>query len=197
MVNKMNKLFVATNNKHKIEEIDSILKNININIELLCPNDFNDHDEPIENGLSYKENAYIKAKYYYDKYHLPTIADDSGISIEYFSGLPNIHSSRFLGQFDYEEKNEKILELMKYIKNRNAKFECWICYINNDEVKYYEGINPGEISFEAKGNEGFGYDPIFLIKEYNKTEAELGNAYKNEHSHRAKALKAWVNDLEK
>lgn len=197
MVFNMDKLFIATNNDHKKEEINIILKNNGINIELFSPKDFNDHDEPIENGLTYKENAYIKAKYYYDKYHLPTLADDSGLSIKYFNDLPGIHSARFLKGFNIEETNEYIIDLMKYVKNRDALFECWICFINNDEVKYYQGLNPGEIALEPKGNEGFGYDPIFLIKEFNKTEAELGNAYKNEHSHRAKALKAWVNDLEK
>ena len=166
MVFNMDKLFIATNNDHKKEEINTILKNNGINIELVSPKDFNDHDEPIENGLTYND-------------------------------LPGIHSARFLKGFNIEETNNYIIELMKYVKHRDALFECWICFINNDEVKYYQGLNPGEIALKAKGNERFGYDPIFLIKEFNKTEAELGNAYKNEHSHRAKALKAWVNDLEK
>lgn len=193
----MKELFIASNNAHKIEEIDTILKNNGLDIKLLCPKDFDCFEEPVENGYSYKENAYIKAKYYYDKFHLPTLADDSGISIKYFNNQPNIHSSRFLKQYNVEEKNKKILELMKYVNKRDAYFECWICFINNDEVKYYQGINNGEIAREEKGKEGFGYDPIFLIKEFNKTEAELGNKYKNENSHRAKALKAWVKDLEK
>ncbi len=193
----MKELFIASNNAHKIYEIGEILKKNGFETKLLCPRDFNDHDEPVEDGNTYAENAYIKAKHYYDKYGYPTLADDSGISIDYFGGRPNIHSSRFLGQFSDQEKNEKVLEMMKNVKNRKAVFEAVICFIQNDDVRYYHGENPGEIALEAKGEEGFGYDPIFLIPAYGKTEAELGDVYKNENSHRARALKKWVNDLEK
>ena len=194
----MDKLFIASNNSHKIGEIKDILLRNGVDIEIVCPKDLNDTSEPEENGSSFKENAYIKAKYYYDKYHLATIADDSGICIDAFDGGPGIYSARFLSEYDYVTKNNIILERMKDATNRKATFYDVICFINEvGEVNYYEGINEGEISYEQRGTEGFGYDPIFLIPEYNKTEAELGQSFKNEHSHRAKALKKWVIDAKK
>lgn len=190
----MDKLFIASNNAHKINEIKQILIDNGLIIDVFCPKDFDCKDEPIEDGLSFEENAYIKAKYYFDLYKMPTLADDSGITIEYFNDLPGIHSSRFLHCDDYVEKNEKILDLMKNVKNRNAKFIDVICFIDeNQNVSYSRGENAGLIAFEQKGDKGFGYDPIFIIPEFNKTEAELGEEYKNKYSHRAKALQKWVN----
>lgn len=194
----MDKLFIASNNKDKIAEIKEILSQNNIEIELVTPSSFDDHDEPIEDGKSFEENAYIKAKYYHDKYHLPTIADDSGISIDFFDGKPGIHSARFLQPLNYVEKNDFILYLMRNTNNRKASFIADLCYIDeNDKASHYLGINEGEIARHQAGNEGFGYDPIFLIPKYNKTEAELGNDYKNANSHRAKALKKWIEDVKK
>ena len=193
----MKTIFIASNNAHKIYEIGEILERNGIKVHLLCPKDFDDHDEPVEDGTTYYENAYIKANHYYQKYGYPTLADDSGISIKYFGWRPNIHSSRFLHEFGDAGKNQKILEMMEGVKDREAVFEAVICYIEDGNVKYYHGENRGEIALEAKGNEGFGYDPIFLIPAYRKTEAELGDAYKNANSHRARALEKWVNDLEK
>ncbi len=193
----MNYLFIASNNAHKISEIKEILKKDHPEVKILCPKDMGDHTEPEEDGTTYEENAYIKANYYYTKYGYPTIADDSGISIKYFNWGPNIHSSRFLSEYGDQGKNLKVLEMMEGVKDREAVFEAVICYINDGKVKYYHGENRGEIALEARGEEGFGYDPIFLIPEYGKTEAELGNAYKNANSHRARALEKWVKDLEK
>lgn len=194
----MNKLMVATNNAHKLEEINDIFKSLNFNVELVSPNSFNDHTEPIEDGLTFKDNAYIKAKYYYDKYHMPTIADDSGIYIKYFNNYPGVHSSRFLHANTNEERNIKILELMKNVKDRTCIFNCWLCYIDeNGVVKFFSATLDGEISTEAKGEFGFGYDPIFFLKEFNKTNAELTNYGKNKISHRFKVLKDFVNEVNK
>ena len=191
----MQKLFIASNNRNKIEEIRDILDRNGIRLELVCPNDYGCHEEPEENGLSFEENAYIKAKFYHDRFHLPTIADDSGISIDYFGGAPGIHSARFLPQFNYEEKCERIIEMMKDVKDRKARFIDCLCFIDEEgTVRYYRGVNEGSIAYQRAGNEGFGYDPIFVIPTYGKTEAELGQTYKNEHSHRAKALKEWISN---
>lgn len=191
----MKKLFIASNNAHKLEEIRDILKRNNIEIELICPKDLNDTDEPVEDGKTFEENAYIKAKYYYDKYSYPTIADDSGICIDYLDGRPGIHSARFLPDLNYDQKCDYIVNLMKNVTNRGAQFVDCLCFIDEKgNVHYYKGINEGRIAENKAGSEGFGYDPIFIIPEFNKTEAELGQAYKNEHSHRAKALKKWIED---
>lgn len=192
----MNKLFIASNNEHKINEIKDILKRNKVEYEIFCPKDFNDHDEPEENGKTFQENAYIKAKYYFDKYKMTTLADDSGICIDFFDGGPGIHSARFLSSLNYSDKNDFIIYLMRDTNNRKATFVDCLCMINeNGDVSYYEGKNEGSIAYEQKGSDGFGYDPIFVIPKYNKTEAELGQKYKNEHSHRAKALKMWIEDV--
>ena len=191
----MKKLFIASNNGHKIEEIADILKRNNVEIELVCPKDFDCSEEPVENGRTFAQNARIKAQFYYDRFHLPTIADDSGICIDYLGGNPGIHSARFLHGMNYDQKCDYVLELMKGVKERGAQFVDCMCFIDkNGEISEYEGINEGQIAYEKAGHEGFGYDPIFLIPKFNQTEAELGAAYKNEYSHRAKALKKWITD---
>lgn len=192
----MKKLFIGSQNKHKIDEINAILKNNDLNIELFSPFSFNDDSDPIENGLSFEENATIKAKFYFDKYHLPTIGEDSGICIDYLKGLPGIYSKRFFDDLNNYDKNEKIIELLKNADNRNAHFVTCICYIDEKgDTHIFNGINNGTIAFKQAGHEGFGYDPIFVIPEFNKTEAELGNDYKNENSHRARAFKEFINYL--
>lgn len=192
----MKKLFIASNNPHKLEEIRDILEQNGVSIELLCPKDMGYTQEPVEDGNTFAENAYIKAKFYHDLCCLPTIADDSGICIDHFDGKPGIHSARFLPEMDYPQKCAYIVEQMKDVKdNRGAQFYDCLCFIDGQgTVRYYEGVNQGEIAYEPAGDKGFGYDPIFLIPQYNKTEAELGEDYKNEYSHRAKALKKWIID---
>ena len=191
----MNKLFIASNNKDKIREIEDILERNDVHLELVTPKDMDHHEEPVEDGSTFEENAYIKARYYHDLFGMPTIADDSGICIDYFGGKPGIHSARFLPEMTYPEKNAYIIEVMKDVTERGAQFVDCLCFIDKDnEVHYYKGINEGQIAYEAAGDKGFGYDPIFLIPSYNKTEAELGDDYKNEYSHRAKALKKWIID---
>ncbi len=191
----MNKLFIASNNADKINEIREILAINGIEMELICPHDLDCQEEPEEDGATFEENAFIKASFYYNIFHLPTIADDSGICIDYFSGKPGIHSARFLPEMGYPEKCRYIVEVMKDVKDRGARFVDCLCFIDkNGAVHYYRGENEGRIAEEPAGDKGFGYDPIFLIPEFNKTEAELGEAYKNVYSHRAKALKKWIVD---
>ncbi|MDO4197623.1 MAG: RdgB/HAM1 family non-canonical purine NTP pyrophosphatase [Erysipelotrichaceae bacterium] len=194
----MNKLFIASSNAHKISEINTILEQNGIYLELVCPKDFDCKEEPCENGKTFKENSEIKALFYYNLYHLPTLADDSGICIDYFNGLPGIYSARFFGDIDYKTKNDIVLKMMENTDNRAAQFVADICYADESgNVHHYEGINPGLISHVQKGTDGFGYDPIFLIEEYGMTEAELGETYKNEYSHRAVAMKKWIEDVRK
>ena len=192
----MKKLFIASSNGHKLEEIRDILKRNNVNdIEIVCPKDLLITEEPDENGTTFEENAFIKASFYHDKIGLPTIADDSGICIDFFDGQPGIHSARFMSELDYPERNAKIVEMMKDTDNRGAQFVDVLCFIDKDNnVYYYKGINEGEIARKPAGVKGFGYDPIFLIPQYGLTEAELGEEYKNEYSHRAKALRKWILD---
>ena len=188
----MEKLFVATSNAHKLEEIKEILKLYGIERELVCPASFDDHDEPVEYGKSFKDNALIKARYWFNKYHLPTIADDSGLTIHFFNEFPGIYSARFMQNYSYFEKNSWILKGMKNESDREAKFHCVIAYINENTEECFEGILQGEIADSIKGEHGFGYDPIFFLPELNKTTSELSPEEKNRLSHRSLALRKWA-----
>lgn len=188
----MEKLFVATSNAHKLEEIKEILKLYGIERELVCPASFDDYDEPVEDGKSFKDNALIKARYWFNKYHLPTIADDSGLTIHFFNEFPGIYSARFMQDYSYFEKNSWILKGMKNESDREAKFHCVIAYINENTEECFEGILQGEIADSIKGEHGFGYDPIFFLPELNKTTSELSPEEKNRLSHRSLALRKWA-----
>lgn len=192
----MKKLFIATGNENKLYEFDLIFKEFGLDIEIVSPKDFNDNSDPVEDGKTFEENAIIKAKYFYNKYHLPTIADDSGICVEFLNNFPGIYSARFMKTHSYEEKCEALITVLQDAPNRNASFNAVIAYIDeNGDIHTFEGINKGTIAYKCAGNEGFGYDPIFVIPKYNKTEAELGLAYKNRYSHRALATQKFVQYL--
>lgn len=180
------KLILASHNKNKIKEFKDILKDTNI--ELISLTDLNDYEEIIEDGNTFLDNALIKAKSISLKYNLPAISDDSGLEITALNNAPGIYSSRYSSNGDLGN-NLKVLKELEGIKDRSASFTCVIVvYYPNDEYHSFEGIWHGHISNEIKGNNGFGYDPIFIPKGYNKTSAELGEEVKSQISHRAKAL---------
>ena len=183
----MKKILIATSNQHKVEEFRHILKDSDI--ELISLKELDDHNEVVEDGKTFQENSYLKAKFYHDLYHLPTMADDSGISISYLNNYPNIHSSRFMEHLGEKRRNQLITEIMKDVTDRRAFFTTVITYIDDEKTLTFEGIYSGEIAQKPEGEGGFGYDPIFYVKEMGKTMGVLGNAYKDQHSHRAIALR--------
>lgn len=191
----MKKILIASSNKHKIQEFNKMLNPLGIDV--VSPSDFNDFDDVEEKGKTFKENALIKAKYYFDKYHLPTIADDSGISIAYFGGLPNIYSARFLKNLNYKDKNNLICKIMKGVNNRHAHYTCHLVYLDQSECVHFEAYLYGLIAEKPMGEHGFGYDPIFLVGEEGKTLGELSADVKAKISHRAKALMKLVAYFEK
>ena len=195
----MKKILIATSNAHKVKEVKDIFDSLNFDVELITPKDLdpNNKNEPVEDGDSFKENSYIKAKFYYDLYHIPTIADDSGICIDFYDGKPGIYSARWLKELSYKEKNEKITNDLKDSDNRGAQFVCGITYIDDDQTLYFEGVLKGSIANKPQGLEGFGYDPIFIIDGQSKTTAELGEDFKKYNSHRALALRKLVEYFEK
>ncbi len=195
----MKKILIATSNTHKVKEVKDIFDSLNFDVELITPKDLDPYNknEPVEDGDSFKENSYIKAKFYYDLYHIPTIADDSGICIDFYDGKPGIYSARWLKELSYKEKNEKITNDLKDSDNRGAQFVCGITYIDDDQTLYFEGILKGNIANKPQGLEGFGYDPIFIIDGQSKTTAELGEDFKKYNSHRALALRKLVEYFEK
>ncbi len=186
----MKKLLVASSNEHKFFEIKKMLENIEV--ELLSLKDLECFDDVTEDGRTFAENALIKARYYYEKFKIPTIADDSGIIIDYFNNFPGIYSARFLKNLKNNERNEMIVNILKDVSNKNASFTASIAYVGKIE-KVFIGKMLGKISDKVEGELGFGYDPIFIPDGYDKTISQLGDDIKNKISHRSKAINEFIN----
>ncbi|NEZ46835.1 XTP/dITP diphosphatase [Clostridium niameyense] len=192
------KVIVASNNSHKIREIKEIL--IKYNMEVMSMKEAGIEVDIEENGKTFMENAFKKA----DTIHklMPKcmiIADDSGLMVDALGGAPGIYSARFAGEHgNYKKNNEKLLSLLKDEKNKNAKFVSAVVFIINDEeiIKVQGEIN-GVIIDEEKGENGFGYDPLFYVPKYNKTFAQMESELKNAISHRANALSKLQREIEK
>ena len=177
------KIVLASSNKHKVQEINEIVFGTGIEF-ILPPEGF----DPEENGTTFEENSYIKAKEAWKLSKTWVLADDSGLCIDALNGKPGIYSARYAQTPAL--RIERILKEMNGIQNRKAHFTCAMTLINpsgNVEFKY-QGICEGSIINEPKGTNGFGYDPIFLVKGDTRTMAELSEAEKNQISHRSKAL---------
>ena len=191
------KIVFATNNKHKLDEIRSILGS---EIEVLSLQDIGCNADIPETGTTLEENAMQKAEYVYNHYHLSCFADDTGLEVDALNGAPGIYSARYAGGegHDSEANMQKLLKELGENNNRKARFRTVIALIQKKdvcpcgctsikEVHRFEGIVEGEITREKSGAEGFGYDPIFRPDGYDKTFAELGMEIKNQISHRARA----------
>lgn len=187
----MNNLVVATRNKKKLREIQEIISDSNINV--MSIDDFPDAPDILEDGKTFEENARKKAVEIAKFTNCLTLADDSGLEIDYLKGQPGVYSSRFAGEKATDsDRNMKVLNLMKNASpdDRKARFRCAIAIARPDGYnEVVTGVCEGQIALEPKGNQGFGYDPIFIVPEYGKTFAELGLEKKNQISHRALALK--------
>ncbi len=180
------KLVIASNNKHKIEEIKAIIGN---RFDLLSMNDIGFHEDIVEDADTFIGNALIKARTIYNKYQLNCFADDSGLIVESLNNEPGVYSARYAGEPTNHENNiNKVLDKLKGIENRKAKFVSVIALIIDGQEFLFEGEVEGTIRKEKKGSNGFGYDPIFEPKGYQITFAEMSEEEKNAISHRAKAL---------
>ncbi len=184
------KAILASNNAHKLEEIHDILKDFNY--ELLSMKAAGLDIEIEENGSTFEENSLIKAKAVVAELNSIAIADDSGLMVDALDGAPGIYSARFAGEpCSDQNNNEKLLELLKNTDpdKRTAKFVSVITMVfPNGETIVARGEAPGKIGYEYKGDNGFGYDPLFVDELTGLTFAELSSAEKNERSHRARAL---------
>ena len=178
-------ILIATHNEHKKEEIQQILGG-----EFLVKSltDYNIHEEIVEDGNTFKENAKIKAKYCFEKTGIPSIGDDSGLVVEALDGRPGIYSARYAGDHDFAKNIGKVLEELQNIENRKAYFITVLCYYDASGVHYFEGKVHGNLLTENKGHKGFGYDPIFVPNGYENTFAEMLPEDKNKISHRKKAI---------
>lgn len=190
------KILLGTNNLHKIEEmtriINDFIKNKGFKIDVVNLNDLPKVAEPVEDGISFIENAMIKARYFYNIYKIPVICDDSGLVVNALDGKPGIFSARYAGNNIIHSTDElnrlKVLNELKEEKNRDANFTCSMVYY--DGVKFINAtkITEGYILEQVIGENGFGYDPIFYSKDLNKPLGLATNEEKDSISHRSRAL---------
>lgn len=186
-------LIFATNNKHKLEEISHLTEGI---IEIKSLSQVNINEDIPETHETLKENAIEKAVYIYEKYGFNCFADDTGLEIEVLDGRPGVYSARYAGEnCSFEENVNKVLAEMAGCKNRTARFRTVIALIINGKIHTFEGKVEGTIISEKLGNQGFGYDPVFLPDGYNQTFAEMDIKIKNTISHRARALQKFLEHL--
>ncbi len=179
----MKKFVFATNNLHKLEEVNAIIDD---KIELLTLNDINCHTDIPETADTLEGNALIKAKFVYDNYHKDCFGDDTGLEVEALNGEPGVYSARYAGEgHDSEANIKKLLHNLEGVANRKARFRTVFALIADGKEHYFEGIINGEIIKVRKGTSGFGYDSIFVPEGYTQTFAEMGNDIKNKISHRA------------
>lgn len=207
------KMIVASNNQHKIMEIRAIMEELGYEVSSLKDEAIN--LEPEENGETFLDNAYIKAKAIYDyvmererlssnsgaekeEQQIFVLADDSGLSVDYLKGAPGIYSARYAGkQGDDAANNKKLLKELSGVakEDRGAKFVCAIVLIGENLDIRVQGESAGFIIEEEKGRQGFGYDPLFFSTDLQKTFAEASSVEKNRVSHRGKALEKLRDEL--
>lgn len=181
----MKEFILATGNAHKAEEFAVLFKETNISIKAAASK-----LEVVEDGNTFQENALKKALAYYEKFKIPVVADDSGITVEALPDELGIYSARFGGEgLTDRQRAELLLEKLNGQESRNAYFSCVLCfYLSPEEIYFFEGRMEGEISNSYIGEGGFGYDPVFCPKTFpDQTIAQL-EEWKNENSHRAKAV---------
>lgn len=189
------KILLASSNNHKKREIMALLEGMGI--EILTLKDLGYTQEIPEDGETFLENSAIKAHWAFRATGLPTLADDSGISVRAMGYEPGIRSARFLSpEADSREKNLEILHRLEGEQDRQAHYTCALTFLDRDSSFVTEQYCYGLIAQGESGGEGFGYDPIFLLPELGKTMAELDPEEKNRLSHRGKALTAFRNYLE-
>lgn len=188
----MKDLVFATHNAHKLEEIRAILNEYNI----LGLNDINCHTDIIEDANTLEGNAIIKANFVTNNYNINCFADDTGLEVEALDGAPGVYSARYAGEnCSYQDNVIKLLDALKNIENRKARFRTVIA-LNLDGKQYtFEGIVNGIITKEQHGEKGFGYDPIFLPDGYDMTFAEMPLEIKNKISHRGIATQKLIEFL--
>lgn len=183
------KLILSTGNKHKVDEIKDILKDLNI--QVLSKNELDIEEFDVEeDGTTLEENSIKKAKALAEKCDYMVIADDTGLFVNALNGQPGVYSSRYAGEEGNDLKNcLKLLDNLEGMGDRSAYFKTVIALVTEDKTIYtLEGICKGSIIEERRGSGGFGYDPVFKPEGYDQTFSQLGVETKNKISHRAKAL---------
>ena len=189
------KLVFATNNEHKLAEVQKMLGN---RFELLSLKAIECFEDIPETSPTLEGNASQKAHYIYEKYGVNCFADDTGLEVEAINMEPGVYSARYAGpQRDANDNMEKLLSVLDKINNRKARFRTVISLIINGEETLFEGIVNGKILTERNGDEGFGYDPIFQPDGYEESFAQMDMTVKNTISHRGRAVENLISYLKK
>jgi XTP/dITP diphosphohydrolase len=182
---------VATQNRGKVREIKKVMKGLGFRI--LSLNDFPGVPQVEEDGKSFLENALKKARFYSKYFGRLTLADDSGLEVDFLKGRPGVYSARYAGKgASTRENNQKLLKEMEAVplSKRGARFKCVLAVVSPEGKEVVvEGSCGGRIGFKEVGKKGFGYDPLFVLPSYGKTMAQLTLEEKNRISHRGKALR--------
>jgi len=195
----MKEIVLASSNKGKVREVEMMMMDMGIKVIPLSETTFTEEIE--ENGATFEENAVIKAKAVADVLGVPVLADDSGLEIDFLDKAPGIYSARYLGHdTPYSVKNQMILENLQDVpkEQRTARFVCSMALaMPYGAVLTTTATMEGEIGYEIKGENGFGYDPIFFLPEFGMSSAEISPEQKNEISHRGKALRQMKEEIAK
>ena len=190
------KIIAATKNKNKLREFGEILKGF----EIISQEEAGIDIDVEETGATFEENSRLKAEAIYNATGIAAIADDSGLCVDALGGEPGVYSARYGGEgLDDEGRVQLLLKNMKKVpdEKRTARFVCVITMVSNDGIITARGECEGVINHAPKGENGFGYDPVFYMKEYGKTTAEMSPGEKNAVSHRGKALKIFAEKMKK
>ena len=195
---KINEIVVASNNRHKIAELNTFISRYFPGVKLLSLSDIGFSGEIVEDGATFEENALIKARTIAALGYV-AVADDSGLSVDALGGEPGVYSARYAGEIcDDEKNNDKLLSKLDGVpaEKRGAKFVSFIaCAFPDGKTLTASGECPGTILFERRGTGGFGYDPLFYYEPFGKTYAEMNADEKNAISHRARAMAAFAEKL--
>ena len=190
------KIIAATKNKNKLREFSEILKGF----EIISQEEAGVDIDVEETGTTFEENSLLKAQAIYEATSIAAIADDSGLCVDALGGEPGVYSARYGGEgYDDEGRVQLLLKNMKDIpkEDRTARFVCAITMVGPEGVITARGECEGKIDYSPKGENGFGYDPVFFVEQFNKTMAEISPEEKNLISHRGKALKIFAQKLNK
>ena len=190
------KIIAATKNKNKLREFGEILKDF----EIISQEEAGVDIDVEETGTTFEENSYLKAKAIYDITGITTIADDSGLCVDALDGEPGVYSARYGGEgYDDKGRVQLLLKNMKDVpdEKRTARFVCVITLVGSEGVITARGECEGKIDYSPRGENGFGYDPVFYAARFEKTLAEVTPEEKNSISHRGKALKIFAEKLNK
>lgn len=190
----MKSICFATNNAHKLEEVQTILGD---SFEVRSLKEIGFEGELPETHETLEENSLEKAQYLFDHIKIPVFSDDSGLEVEHLDGRPGVHTAHYAGNRDADRNMDKVLMELIGVENRAAQFRAIVTFIDGETKHQFEGVIKGTIADEKKGVDGFGYDPIFIPEGHDRTFAELSSEVKNTMSHRKRSVEKLADFLNK